>query len=358
MNILKLAIRYFTHFKSFNRLTFIMSIIGVAIGVSAILISSSIMRGFENLLIDKTIMLEGHMRGPALCAHPNIKEANQFWDGKGIISYKNKGSGVILKSWSSNKFLNKENNANEKMAAIGKKLSKNMSVTIGDKISILIPMIVNGELITNSYKCQISDIITTGVEDYDETLVVLPWQLIKNNAFKVNYEFFLHDINKLSSTAKDIPDSTTWIERHESLFSMIKIERRIINTILTLILAMSGVCIFANIQLILHTRTRNIFILKVLGMKDKYIKRIFVLIGLIIGLIGTCIGIIISFIIVMNPFLVEFIFDTLFHGSVNLSIPIYEIFSVILFHIILCIMISYMPIQLDKTILFSRVMRG
>lgn len=334
------------------------SILGVAVGVASIIISSSIMQGFENVMIDRAIILEGHIRTPVLCDHINIKTVSKFWDGYGILSYNKIGVPVAFKSWSDDrKFLSAEENKNIKVVSIGSELLKNAGINIGDQISITIPLIIDGELVTHAHKCTVIKSITTGMKDYDEMLVILPWKLVQNHGFSAKYELFVHDTTKLDQTIQEMGTGETWMQRHESLFNIIKTERRIVNLILFMMLSVSGMSIFSNIQLILQTRTRNIFIFKVLGMSDTMLKSIFVIIGLIIGICGTTLGILFASITILNPYIMNTLFDAIYYGPVHLAVPITEMLFVILFHIILSICIAVMPVHFNKHTLFSNITR-
>ena len=83
---------------------------------------------------------------------------------------------------------------------------------------------------------------------------------------------------------------TTWMELNESLFSALKLEKKLMFLTITLIVIVAALNIIATLILMVMEKTRDIGVLKAMGAQAKSIKRVFFLQGAIIGAIGTAVG--------------------------------------------------------------------
>ena len=86
----------------------------------------------------------------------------------------------------------------------------------------------------------------------------------------------------------------TWSDMNSSLFSALKIERNVMFIILSLIIIVAAFNIISGLTILVKNKTRDIAILKSIGVLNKSIVKIFFLIGVIIGLSATIFGIILG----------------------------------------------------------------
>ena len=336
MRVSTLAIRYLVHFKSRNFYMFLSSILGTALGVFSMIVSFSIMNGFEKILSKKIINLDGHIQSvvhSSTCK--NIEKTVQSYAGSGIIMHNGMHATVVLRSWDSTDYIKCNDDLNK--ISIGVSLAKNLSIDKGSRITIIFP---DRDLKVRYKDFEIGEIISTGMNELDESLVVTPWKWTISNNFNLHYNFFLKNDSHIEKSVKEIESGETWMNRNKDIFNIIKVEKSIMILVLGMIMFLSGLCIMSNVKLVINTRLRNIFILKILGASDRFIKRIFIFIGLIMSITGTVFGIILS--IIFTPYISKIIFHSLYGMDYmySISLPIVEILYISLFHIILCISIS------------------
>ena len=304
----------------------IFSFIGISLGVAVLIIVMSVMNGFRTELISKIVGFN---------AHVTIKPYNQPIDkaklknnnlnliskdlifsnsGEAIIIKKNFTKGVALRGYKNNDFpkleIFKENdfvgdisNLSQNFISVGSELSYDLNAKVGDKIMMMSSSGV--ETIIGSLPKQqtfiVSSIFKSGLAEFDQNVVFMNLETLESFLnLKVDervLEIFLKKPIQISKTKiylqKIFSDEYifTWADLNKSLFSALKVERNVMFIILSLIIVVAAFNIISGLTILVKNKTKEIAILKSIGVLNKSIKKIFFLVGIIIGTSATIFGI-------------------------------------------------------------------
>ena len=313
---------------SFLNLISIFSFIGITLGVAVLIIVMSVMNGFRTELINKIVGFNAHAIVKSYDKKLNIdfeitknisKEIDNIIlsnDGEAVILNKNSTKGVLLKGFLSEDFsklnvLQNDNffglkTLNENEISIGKDLSINFNLDIGDKITIMSPVGVQ-TLIGNLPKQEIfkiTSIFDSGLSDYNENVAYINLKTLENLFDKNENQRFLEfyfknprEVDSLKKKLSNIYDGEyiyTWADLNSSLFSALRVERNVMFIILSLIIIVAAFNIISGLTILVKNKTRDIGILKSIGVQNSSIKKIFFMIGFIIGTSATVFGVMIG----------------------------------------------------------------
>ena len=300
----------------------IFSFIGISLGVAVLIIVMSVMNGFRTELIDKIVGFNAHAVVKPYNKPLKIMNEVDFAfnifsnDGEAVIINKNNTKGLLLKGYSAKDFssLKIMNNQeffgskdlNNNSISIGRELSFNLNVDIGDSITIMSPSGVQtlvGSL-PKQESFKIISIFDSGLSDFNENIAYINLETLEVFFDKNKEERFLEfyfqnpkdiEIHK-SNLLNLFPDELvyTWADMNKSLFSALKVERNVMFIILSLIIIVAAFNIISGLTILVKNKTRDIGILKSIGVTNNSIKKIFFLIGFTIGTSATIFGIIIG----------------------------------------------------------------
>ena len=300
----------------------IFSFIGISLGVAVLIIVMSVMNGFRTELIDKIVGFNAHAvvkpyNKPLKFMYDADFAFNIFSnDGEAVIINKNNTKGLLLKGYSAKDFssLKIMNNQeffgskdlNNNSISIGRELSFNLNVDIGDSITIMSPSGVQtlvGSL-PKQESFKIISIFDSGLSDFNENIAYINLETLEVFFDKNKEERFLEfyfqnpkDIEVHKSNLLNLfPDELvyTWADMNKSLFSALKVERNVMFIILSLIIIVAAFNIISGLTILVKNKTRDIGILKSIGLTNSSIKKIFFLIGFTIGTSATVFGIVIG----------------------------------------------------------------
>ena len=237
-------------------------------------------------------------------------------NGEAIIINKENTKGIHARGYLEKDFKNLELTNSENFQgskfllrdsiSIGKELSYLLDVKIGDKITIMSP--VGIETIVGNLPSQksftISSIYNTGIIDFDTNVIFINLndlegllQLSNNNRHIEVYFKDYKEINFLKSELEKIFTDEyiyTWADLNKSLFSALKVERNVMFIIMSLIIIVAAFNIISGLTIFVKNKTREIAILKSIGVSSYTIKKIFFLIGFFIGTFATFFGVILG----------------------------------------------------------------
>ena len=306
----------------------IFSFIGISLGVAVLIIVMSVMNGFRTELIDKIVgfnahavvkpysnkLIENSYKNHQI--EKTIKNVVTSNDGEGVLLNKTLTKGLLLKGYLNKDFKNLDivlneyfegsKNLIEKSISIGKELSFNINLDIGDKVTILSPSGVQTIVGTlpKQETFEISSIFDSGLANFNENVAYINLSSLENlfnhDENKRFLEFFFNDPTNIeihkSNLQKIFPDEYvyTWSDLNKSLFSALKIERNVMFIILSLIIIVAAFNIISGLTILVKNKTRDIGILKSIGVQNYSIKKIFFLVGFIIGTSATIFGVIIG----------------------------------------------------------------
>jgi len=304
----------------------IFSFIGISLGVAVLIIVMSVMNGFRTELINKIVGFNAHVTVKPYESPISLDQLNNenlkliseelilSNSGEAIVISKDYTKGLILRGYSSENFLKldvvkkgnligKSNQLTKNSISIGKELSFNLDLGVGDKVSIMSP--VGIETIVGSLPRQetfiISSIFDSGLADFDANIAFINLDTLENffnlKKEKRNLEIYLNNPSNIKEEKNKIQKIFknefvySWADMNSSLFSALKVERNVMFIILSLIIIVAAFNIISGLTILVKNKTRDIAILKSIGVLNKSIVKIFFLVGVIIGTTATFFGI-------------------------------------------------------------------
>ena len=321
--------------EGFLKIISIFSFLGIMLGVAILIIVMSVMNGFKTDLTKKILGLNPH-----IVIQPNsyiiennyiskLKEdfkgisVNKSFSGEGIIISNDNAKGIFLKGININEqrsidFLKKSITSGDiktfkkNYVFIGTELAYNLNLKEGDNISLMSSAFVATPLGSlpkqESYK--IAGTFNTGFLEFDQNIVFLniddALSIFDKEEKDLNIEIYLKDPLDANSYKKKIEKINpnffiyTWYDLNKSFFSALKVERNVMFIILTLIVIVAAFNIISGLTILIKNKTKEIAILKTLGLSNQSIKKSFFLTGFSIGFFGTISGVILGIVFSYN----------------------------------------------------------
>ena len=307
----------------------IFSFIGISLGVAVLIIVMSVMNGFRTELINKIVGFNAHI---TVEPYSNEIEINKLSksnlnlisnnlilsnSGEAIIIKSETSKGVILRGYSredfmklkiinNENFLGNKNSLTKNYISLGKELSFSLGLKIGDDITIMSPSGL--ETIIGSLPKQktftVISLFESGLVDFDSNVAFINLDTLEEffslESKDRNLEIYLKNpqniLNQKNIVQEIFPDEFvySWSDMNSSLFSALRVERNVMFIILSLIIIVAAFNIISGLTILVKNKTRDIAILKSIGVLNKSIVKIFFMIGVIIGTSATIFGIILG----------------------------------------------------------------
>ena len=350
----------------------IFSFIGIGLGVAVLIIVMSVMNGFRAELINKIVGFNPHV---------TVKPYNQEIDvakiktnklkfisknlissnsGEGIIIKNDYSKGVIIRGYKAKdfpkleiindkSFIGKPNDLTKNNISISKELSFILGVEIGDDITIMSPSGVKTIIgsLPKQKTFKVTSLFESGLIDFDNNVIFINLETLEEffdlNPKKRNLEIYLKDPRDIENQKKIIQKIFSdefvysWADMNSSLFSALKVERNVMFIILSLIIIVAAFNIISGLTILVKNKTREIAILKSIGVLNKSIVKIFFLVGITIGTSATIFGVILGITFSIYVENIRQILSTIF----NISLFPEEIYF-----------LSTMPSEINATSIF------
>jgi lipoprotein-releasing system permease protein len=327
--------------QTFISLITFISIGGVMVGVTALIVVLAVMNGFKEDLRDKILGVTSHVvvsrfDGPMAGYQnvmaqvekiPGVVAATPFIYSQVLISSGQAVSGAVLRGFdpeTAGKVISLARNLRgvnlEELGRreeqpdqqglppiiVGNELAKNLGVGRGDALTVISPL---GRLtplgqVPRSQVFRVAGIFESGMYEYDSSLAYVPLaaaQRFLGLGDKVTgIELRVEDIYQADRVASNVGKllggfpfwSRDWMSMNRNLFSALKLEKIVMFIILTLIILVAAFNIISTLIMVVMEKTRDIAILKSMGATNRSIMAIFMIEGLIIGLVGTLLGLV------------------------------------------------------------------
>ncbi|WP_341764481.1 lipoprotein-releasing ABC transporter permease subunit [Candidatus Tisiphia endosymbiont of Beris chalybata] len=329
--ILKLAIRYFRAKKNERFVSIIsgFSLIGITIGVAALIVVMSVMNGFHHELTKNIIGLSGDITiiplqrsindysevRRKLLTLPYIKHITPGIMGQALALGPRMNSGVIIRGLDladlkhKNEILHNTNAGSfndftsKDVVAVGMELAYNLGLQVGGKIKLISPNSISTVFgsMPRSKEFVVIAIFTSGMYDYDAATIIMPLIAAQN------FLTFEHDINLIEITTNQPANAEiyaleiqrllgnnftvkSWQRTHTQFLSALAVERVVMFTILSLIIMVAAFNIISSLFMLVKDKVSDIAILRTIGATTRQIMLIFICNGMLIGLIGTGLG--------------------------------------------------------------------
>ena len=319
--------------NSFSSNASILAIIGLSIGLFSLIITLSIIKGFENVLDEKLSSIDGKVRVKNILSKPISNpekldsllsdidfplEIAPYIRGTAMIRVGGNTDGVIIEGVDEipdqTYFDLKNYTINEDDIIIGKALADEMGISIGDQI-IITPLAspIDNAINQKFNLMEVVGFIDSGMQEYDKTIAYTSLDRAREifemdnviSGYTINGSEQVENITKVLNDHIRYPYYyETWRERHRIIFDWIKIQRFPIVIIFSLITLVAITNIMAAVSMIIREKNSQIAILISLGMESSDIRKIFYFYGGIIGFLGSFLGFIVSysFILIQNKY--------------------------------------------------------
>ena len=349
----------------------IFSFIGISLGVAVLIIVMSVMNGFRSELINKIVGFNAHITVKPYENKIDLNKSNQSLQsisenlilsnsGEAIIIKSNISKGILIRGYQSKDFSKLKIFENDSFAgnnerllnnniSIGKELSFTLNLDIGDTVTLMSSAGVE-TIIGNLPKQKtflVTSIFESGLAEFDNNVAFINLKTLEEflnlNEKNRNLEIYLKNpeniIYQKEIVQKNFPSDLvySWSDMNSSLFSALKVERNVMFIILSLIIVVAAFNIISGLTILVKNKTRDIAILKSIGVLNKSIVKIFFLIGIIIGTSATIFGIILGVLFSMYVENIRLFLSTIF----NISLFPEEIYF-----------LSTMPSEIDPVSIF------
>jgi lipoprotein-releasing system permease protein len=319
--------------SSFISIISLVSIIGIAIGVAALIIALSLLNGFQGDIRDKILSSTAHVMinnvfGEGLADYePLIKEIQEQFDeitsaapvvyGTVLVKGSSRNAaGAILRgvdlTISGNELWAKKLESGslpkkKNQLLLGREIAVRLSLISHDPCTVITPqpILSPSGIIPKIKKLYVSGVFKSGLYEFDNGTVITNLetaQKLFDLKDKISYiQVYLDDLFKAEEVAaklrKMLPvglQVITWKELNASLYSALELEKTVLFFTLTLIIIVAALNIIAGLILLVIQKIKDIAILLSYGATPGIIKRIFFFQGSVIGIIGTAVGVIIG----------------------------------------------------------------
>jgi len=367
----------------------IFSFIGISLGVAVLIIVMSVMNGFRTELINKIIGFNAHIVVDPFTNQIDKKKINDDKlkfisedlifsnDGESILMNKDFTKGIILRGYEredfpklqiikNENFVGKKSDLIKNNISIGKELSFALNLKIGDKVSIMSSTGIE-TIIGNLPKQQtfiINSLFESGLAEFDQSVAFVNLNTLEDffdlNSSSRKLEIYLKnpsDIENNKTIVQSIFEDEfvySWSDMNRSLFSALKVERNVMFIILSLIIIVAAFNIISGLTILVKNKTREVAILKSIGVLNKSITKIFFLVGVIIGTSATLFGIFLGVLFSIYIEKVRVFLSTIFNISLfpeeiyflskmPSEINFYSIFIISICSIVITIIVSIFP---------------
>ncbi len=324
-----IAFRYLKPKKKegFLKVISIFSFTGIALGVAILIIVMSVMNGFRTELINKILGFNPHIIVKPYEKKINkdeLKNLDLFKDnilrtaftfsGQGILINKENTTGILVRSYLENDIhkidLIKKGiidgslqSFSKNTISIGKGLAISLDLIVGDQITIMSTANLQtpfGNLPLQE-KFTISSVFSTGLAEFDQNVIFMPFEnansLFELSDLDIDLEIFLNKPDKVrliqDRLQKIFSDHYvySWADLNKSFLGALKVERNVMFIILTLIIIVAAFNIISGLTILVKNKTKEIAILRTLGISKISITKIFFLTGFTIGFLATITGV-------------------------------------------------------------------
>lgn len=384
-----IALRYLRSRRNRGFISFItlIAIVGVTLGVAALIITLSVLNGFERTIKENIVSFTAHMQLFAFQnqllpnsdqtiqkvrgKYPEIIEMAPYLSREGMIRSEASTDGVLIKGVDPKNDISaakerlvegrydlEEHDRGVQGIVIGRRLAQKLEVSIGDRVLLLS---LGGSALslsqTRVIQFEVRGFYETGMADYDEIYVYLN---IKNaqRLFGVGplvsgFDIMVSDMSKLSSLAGEVPEylgypyyARTTEQMNRNLLTWVELQKKPIPIIIGLIIIVATVNIIGTLLMMVMEKAKEIGILRTLGADIRKLKNIFLIQGMFIGVIGTILGNIIAFILCWVELRYKFFslpsgIYYMTHVPIELNVSVFLIVSAVA--LLMCFLSSYLP---------------
>lgn len=339
---LSIGLRYTQAKRRNNFISFISltSMLGVALGVMALIVVLSVMNGFENELRDRILGMTAHasvvepgrslrnwealeetlkQQPHVLGVAPFVRTQAMLTNGggvqgaliRGVLPEKEPEVSEVADKMIQGKLTDLK--AGDFSIVLGYALANTLRANVGDKVTIVAPQpnATPAGIIPRLKRFNVVGIFKVGMNEYDSSMAIIHIEDAKK-LFKIKdgvsgIRLKLDDMFNAPTISRDIVKQlpgrygvVDWTQYHTNFFAAIKTEQNVMFVILTLIVAVAAFNIVSTLVMVVTDKQADVAILRTLGMTPTSIMWIFIVQGVIIGVIGTVMGILGGVLLALN----------------------------------------------------------
>jgi len=316
------------HFISFISLT---SMLGIALGVAALIVVLSVMNGFQKELRARILGVASHVQisgaGDRLAdwksvaekaaEHPQVEAAAPYVDAQAMLSFSSVVRGTLVRGIVpelEEKVAELGNHmvagrldalkAGEFGIVLGAELARALAVMVGERVTLIAPqgLVTPAGVLPRVKQFRVVGIFEVGMFEYDSGLALVNLEdaqrVYQMGANVSGVRLKLADLFASREVARDLVTRlkgdvfiSDWTRSHANFFRAVQIEKNVMFIILTLIVAVAAFNIVSTLVMMVTDKMPDIAILRTLGATPGSIMKIFIIQGVLIGVIGTLIGV-------------------------------------------------------------------
>ena len=367
----------------FSLITTLIGVLGVAVGVAALITTLAVMTGFQNDIKKHVIGAQAHIMilgkmpegryqkvQEQIQTIPQVMATAPTIYGQAILSYAQSSHGVLLRGLDAKQEAKTntlvpslvegsfEAKADSQLPplVLGTELAENMGLDIDDEVVLVSPQGLAGGL-PKMKRFKVTGLLKTGYYEFDNTIVYTDLQNasdflgLKGAVTGLNVK--IANLDKADEVAAQISNTIgyqytvkTYAQMNQTLYAALKLEKTVMFIILFLIIIVAALNITSNLILFGTEKLRDIGILRTLGASPAKIRHIFLLEGLFIATAGVVLGLILAFVlcfIIANTNIVQLPADIYYLTKVPVSLQVLDILSVVLGSYAVCFISALYP---------------
>ncbi len=342
----RLDVRLASRYLRSRRATRLFSLItliatgGVTVGVMALIVVMGVMQGLQNELRDKILVASPHLRvltfgrglrlddwravRDSVVAHPEVMATAPFVLSQGLISAGadyaegiyvvgiEPDTGAMSVTALPHHFLEGDLQFATTLdevdggIVLGRRLADRMNAYPGDRVTVVAPAgskfnSALGTFVPKWWTFEVTGLFHTGMYEYDNSYTLIRRELAQRYAglddAVTGLEVRLQDAWTAQRVGREIEDqlgypfrTLDWQSQNASLFSALKLEKLAMGVILLLIVVVAAFNIVSTLTMLVRDKTREIGILRAMGLPARLIRRVFILQGAAIGVVGAALG--------------------------------------------------------------------
>ncbi|MBU2574308.1 MAG: ABC transporter permease [Elusimicrobia bacterium] len=373
----------------FSMVTTVIGIAGVALGVAALIVTLSIMNGFQSDIKKKIIDAQAHIIiygsvraddygafSARLKSQPHLAAYAPFVLGQGILTFDNRSAGVVMKglepesefkinnlknylvegSWAA---LGQAKPGEPPVLFLGEELAKNLGAWTGNEIILVSPKsaLTGMGILPRMKKFKVAGIVRTGYYEFDNTMAYCGLRAASDffglaggiNGIGVK----LDDINRAKESVVALKKELgfgytvkTYADMNRTLFAALKLEKFVMSLVLALIILVATFNIASNLLMMSVEKLRDIGVLRAMGAGPGFVRKIFFWEGNLIALSGITLGVVLgvglSVFIAVYP-VVELPSDIYYVTRVPVELKIRDLLATALISYLLCMLSTIYP---------------
>ena len=325
------------HFISFISLA---SMLGIAVGVMALIVVLSVMNGFERELRTRILGMASHATISAFegglkdwrdvaaraAKNPEIESLAPYVQGEGMLRLGGALSGTLLRGVLPDEEMKVSEvgrhmksgeltdlSAGEFRIVLGSELARALGVVAGDKVDLMIPQasVTPAGVLPRFRRFTVSGIFEIGMYEFDRGLVLIhiadAQALYRMGEEVTGVRLKLHDLFEAPRVARELANElpgvyyvSDWTRQHANFFRAVRTEKMVMFIILSLIVGVAAFNIVSTLVMVVQDKQADIAILRTLGASPRSVMAIFMVQGSVIGLVGTVLGVMLGVLLALN----------------------------------------------------------